>query len=201
MGYTHYVRISVQHLDPDIFAAFAWDCERLSMSTEIPLAGWNGTGDPLFAPNCVSFNGVQNCGHQERDLGIVWPSGDPGRGGVASKAPSTGSWFAGAHVSARTCDGDCSHETFRIDRDWKPEKWQKNWQKEGIFRCCKTAYKPYDVLVTACLIALAHHFPDVVRVTSDGESRDWQDARDLCSHALGYGKDFCLPQEENKEEV
>lgn len=98
-------------------------------------------------------------------------------------------------MSARTCDGDCSHETFRVERDWEPEKWQTNWQTEGIFSCCKTAYKPYDILVTACLIALKQHFPDVFTITSDGESHDWEDGRRLCQHVLGYGADFCLDKE------
>ncbi len=196
MGYTHYYRRTVQHLDPVQFAAFSWDCERLYSSTEIPLAGWDGTGDPLFAPDCVSFNGVEACGHQDRDLGIVWPSNDPGRGGIATKAPQTGTWFAGAHVSARTCGGDCSHETFRIERDWKPQAWQKDWRKDGIFSCCKTAYKPYDILVTACLIALKHSFPHVFTVTSDGTSHDWEDARRLCQHVLGYGAAFVLDKDE-----
>jgi len=201
MGYTHYVTRTVQHLDPQVFRAFVWDCERLYMSTEIPLASWDGTGDPLFAHDCVSFNGVKACGHDTRDLGIVWPSNDPKRGGVATKAPQVGGWFAGAQVSARTCDGSCAHETFRIERDWirEEEPWQSDWKRKGISSFCKTAYKPYDMLVTACLIALYHHFPDVVTIGSDGETADWQDARNLCQHVLGYGANFCLPEEDNEE--
>lgn len=85
--------------------------------------------------------------------------------------------------------GDDGHETFYVEKTFKPEEWQK--PKEGglYFEFCKTARKPYDVVVTACLIALHHHCPDV-KISSDGGNDEWGPGRDLCQRILGYGEGF-----------
>jgi len=42
------------------------------------------------------------------------------------------------------------------------------------FNSCKTAYKPYDEVVTACLlVARDHFFPSVLSSSSDGSWNDW----------------------------
>jgi hypothetical protein len=46
------------------------------------------------------------------------------------------------------------------------------------FNFCKTARKPYDLLVTALLILADHHAPGVWTITSDGDAADWQPALD-----------------------
>jgi len=58
--------------------------------------------------------------------------------------------------------GENSHETFYIVKD------------ENEWNFCKTARKPYDLLVCACLIAAA----DILgfTLTSDGGLEDWQPA-------------------------
>ena len=38
---------------------------------------------------------------------------------------------------------------------------------------CKTARKPYDFAVCAVLIIAYNHLPDIVLVTSDGDTDDW----------------------------
>jgi hypothetical protein len=38
---------------------------------------------------------------------------------------------------------------------------------------CKTAQKPYDVVVVACLIILSARLPDLFKVSSDGDTSDW----------------------------
>ena len=60
---------------------------------------------------------------------------------------------------------DLDHETFHI------EAKRNNWS------FCKTARKPYDLLVCACLIA-AHEILDF-EVKSDGGLEDWQPAIDF----------------------
>lgn len=196
MGYTHYWYRTSQTLDPQTFAAFVADCQAVCARAEIPLASWDGTGEPVFTSTEVAFNGREDCGHRERDLGIMWPAAHA-RGGIAMAAPQVGTWFAGALLTARTCDGDCSHETFRVTQTMKPNSWDPNAAE--IFACCKTAYKPYDILVTACLIVLKHHFPAAIRLSSDGEEHDWDDARRLCQHVLGYGADFVLRGDEEED--
>lgn len=53
------------------------------------------------------------------------------------------------------------HETFYLE------------SKSRGFWFCKTARKPYDVAVTACLLALRALMPEV-RISSDGRPRDWE---------------------------
>ena len=60
--------------------------------------------------------------------------------------------------------GDDGHETFFIPRIGKDSEF------------CKTARKPYDVYVVACLILLHHYKPDF-KWTSDGDTpEDFQKA-------------------------
>ena len=77
--------------------------------------------------------------------------------------------------------GDDAHETFSLS----PETAMG-------FQFCKTAYKPYDLVVVACLVALKHHLGGAVNVTSDGENYDWEEGVALCNEVLGYGGDFVL---------
>lgn len=62
--------------------------------------------------------------------------------------------------------GENSHETFYLGstpgEDAMPTK-------EGLFSFCKTAQKPYDSTVCACLIALKCVLGDKVEVSSDGD--------------------------------
>jgi hypothetical protein len=56
------------------------------------------------------------------------------------------------------------------------------------FNFCKTAGKPYDAVVTACLIAARDHFPpEILDIRSDGnwELGDWEDGAELYCRVLG----------------
>ncbi len=64
--------------------------------------------------------------------------------------------------------GDDAHETFLLERDGS----------EG-FTFCKTAQKPYDLAVTACLLIYKKHSPDTMHLTSDGDDEDWMAAKEL----------------------
>lgn len=90
--------------------------------------------------------------------------------------------------------GDDSHETFFIERKIRKPDYAgrtKGWD------FCKTAQKPYDPVVTACLCYLstvtrkedpASHEPiigsEVYSVSSDGDGSDWLDGLDLARKAL-----------------
>lgn len=91
--------------------------------------------------------------------------------------------------------GDNGHETFVVTMDFTIQyEGQKASDTSGLwFECCKTARKPYDLAVMACLIALASYFPEV-KVSSDGGNVDWEPARHLCDLVMGYGEDFVLDQ-------
>jgi hypothetical protein len=60
------------------------------------------------------------------------------------------------------------------------------------FDFCKTAFRPYDMAVTACLVIAKHYLQDRIVVRSDGDDDQWQDAKWLCQIELGYGLDFHL---------
>ena len=75
-------------------------------------------------------------------------------------------WFNGV--------SDEGHETFSLYR-----------QGSGGFEFCKTARKPYDVLVVACLLIYAHFSPGTIELSSDGERKDWAAGKKLAESALG----------------
>ena len=82
---------------------------------------------------------------------------------------------------------DDGHETFLVEQKFIPHYYRQ--EKNGkLFAFCKTARKPYDTAVTACLIILKHHFGDDFVVTSDGYTEEWQDGLNACIEYLGYGK-------------
>lgn len=68
--------------------------------------------------------------------------------------------------------GDDGHETFCL--------------MPGMtdFEFCKTANKPYDLIVCAILAVAASH-TNYIRVTSDGEPEDWAEAMVYASSILG----------------
>jgi hypothetical protein len=100
----------------------------------------------------------------------------------------------GQLIETRKCGGDCSHETFLIE----PFEEQADYRKdeELVFAFCKTAFKPYDLIVIAALIILKHHFGDKIIVHSDGTNEQWFDGKLLCYQTLGYGMLFKLDEDE-----
>ncbi len=78
--------------------------------------------------------------------------------------------------------GPDAHETFAM-----PESTQGLQPHErfgGYWAFCKTAHKPYDVIVTAVLAAMEHTAPLCIEVTSDGDVADWQAGLVLARLAL-----------------
>lgn len=49
---------------------------------------------------------------------------------------------------------------------------------------CKTARKPYDIVVVACLAVLKHYLGDQIAVSSDGYAKDWAMGVGLARAAL-----------------
>lgn len=201
MGYTHYW-YRPQTLEARMFAVAVKDIYVMLPVFErfgVPLAGGNGIGHPRITNTEICFNGVEQCGHQETDLGVAWPS-NTARGvneayqGAQHSLAST--WFAGAQVQTRVCGGDCSHEGFYVPRTFEPESYQQPYPDKHnfYFDFCKTAFKPYDLAVTVCLVILKHYLPHQLLVSSDGEEPQWADAKILCQKALGYGADFTLEE-------
>lgn len=93
---------------------------------------------------------------------------------IDSKHPDRLSGFS-AHVKKGSYGGlfingteDLSHEDFTIR-----EHFSQNFGFQKGFNFCKTAQKPYDIAVVACLIILQHYLKDAIEVSSDGDATDW----------------------------
>lgn len=81
-------------------------------------------------------------------------------------------------ASAFSSEGrDLAHETFY----WAGIPTQSEWRKDepDFFEFCKTAYKPYDAVVTAILIRAKTIYGSCVSISSDGEWSEWQAGRDM----------------------
>ena len=58
--------------------------------------------------------------------------------------------------------------------------------EDPSFQFTKTAYKPYDEVVTACLIVARDHFPPaLLTIHSDGEWAEWARGAALYEQVLG----------------
>jgi hypothetical protein len=73
--------------------------------------------------------------------------------------------------------GSEAHETLCIKRTSDNKAWQE--RTALVFNFCKTARKPYDVAVTASLIAMKELFPKC-ELSSDGDDEGgWNEGREL----------------------
>jgi hypothetical protein len=87
-------------------------------------------------------------------------------------------------AEAFTSDGrDLAHESFY----WAGIPTQSEWRKDDpdFFEFCKTAYKPYDAVVTAILIRAKTIYGSCVRISSDGDWHEWQAGRDMYEAIFG----------------
>jgi hypothetical protein len=87
-------------------------------------------------------------------------------------------------AEAFTSDGrDLAHESFY----WAGIPTQSEWRKDDpdFFEFCKTAYKPYDAVVTAILIRAKSIYGSCVRISSDGEWQEWQAGREMYEAIFG----------------
>ena len=89
-----------------------------------------------------------------------------------------GSYFGmGILIKHRTCDGNCSYETFRICRTCGETDKVRNGRYSDS---CKTGFRPYDFAVQCVLLVAKHHLKDRMQVWSGGSDFHWNDARLLC---------------------
>lgn len=202
MGYTHYWR-RPKTLEKRKYKAFCEDLKKILAYCEdelgIDLANGLGVKRPVIEEDKVSFNGsdAQRLGvwTTTEDVVIPWPSAtagltEPIADPIAKK--TDGTWFAGHVLQQRVAPigenglGSGSYESVYIPRVIDEEDYFVSKDEGLYFEFCKTAYRPYDIGVTACLIALKHHFPKCI-ISSDGEEKDWLDGRMVCFNLFGYG--------------
>ncbi len=68
--------------------------------------------------------------------------------------------------------------------------------EEGLaFSFCKTQGRPYDLVVTAILVAARHRFAEAFKVHSDGGEPEWAAGKQLCQEILGFGAEYAMDDE------
>lgn len=197
MGYTHYW-YRARSLDPAAFARAVEDCRKVCAALPVPLGNSAGEGEPEFGPDLIGLNGHRESGslmpQVARVNGLLWPTrkAEGVAGWSTTAEPTAGAWCAGPNVTTRTLpeSRDGSYESFIVER--QIEAARGTYAGGLCFDFCKTNFRPYDLCVQCCLIALAEHLGDAFKVHSDGDSEAWNEARDVCQHVLGYGLLFEL---------
>lgn len=81
-------------------------------------------------------------------------------------------WQANDEAVSFNGYGENSHETFYVT------------PSSAGFNFCKTAEKPYDTVVVACLIAMGRAYGDSVEISSDGNASDWASGSHLYQMAV-----------------
>jgi hypothetical protein len=186
MGYCHYWEIE-QEVDQETFSRIADDVQQIVLTLDdmgVRLAGPLGEGLPEIDAAHVSFNGMWHCGHVANDeITIPFPAADAAGVGLSTNAVE-GSYFGmGTLLGHRTCDGNCSYETFRFLRKCSEIDKLRN----GRFSdSCKTGFRPYDLAVQCVLLIAKHYLKDRIQVWSGGNDYHWNDARQLCYVYLSY---------------
>lgn len=74
---------------------------------------------------------------------------------------------------------ELDHETFAFDLfDIGRFNKIENLENDEIWSFCKTAHKPYDLVVCASLMAIKHHLKSDFKISSDGsiEYGEWKEA-------------------------
>ena len=100
-------------------------------------------------------------------------------------------------------EGDCGHETFSLQRksDKRLEDYATRLDRKYIFDFCKTARKPYDIVVCCLLVILKHRLGNMIEIGSDGRDGTndgvyyeidgaWSDAIKICVENLSYDLNY-----------
>lgn len=103
--------------------------------------------------------------------------------GLGEPEFTEGSFAINGDAKAFNNGRDLAHETFY----WAgiPEQPEHRKVESDYFSFCKTAYKPYDAVVTAILIRAKTIYGDCVRISSDGDWQEWQAGREMYQTVFG----------------
>jgi len=169
MGYTHYITRKEKELDQETWGRFIKDCKILVKNmpaTSLGSAG-NDESSPLHLTGCGAFKLPQFSKHR-----VYFNGGHPDSKRIKKKNEHQGKEYT--YWEDEPSHG-LDHETFVIQRKYPKDNRSYTTPNE-YFAFCKTARKPYDLMVCAVLILYKLHFQDRVSVCSDGDFEDWAPA-------------------------
>ena len=83
--------------------------------------------------------------------------------------------YGGAAINGK---GENSHEDFSLREHFKQNL-------ENAFNFCKTARKPYDIVIVACLVILKHRLGNAIIISSDGNASNWIAGTELAKRLTG----------------
>ena len=97
-------------------------------------------------------------------------------------------------------ENDRGHETISLQRK-SDKSLQDPTDKKYIFDFCKTARKPYDIVVCCLLVILKHRLGNMIEISSDGRDGTndgvyyevdgaWSNAIKLCVENLSYDLNY-----------
>jgi len=161
MGYTHYFNVKAE-LDQKVWDKFIREAKTLLKAL----------------PKTVTLKQFDYQRYSDdRDKGIELPREDY-RSEVEQPVALVGENSKGKPVLDANCvffNGaePLSFEDFYISRTTPDSSY------------VKTERRPYDLAVCVVLLSLAHHFPDQVHVSSDGNLNDWKAAFELYQTVTG----------------
>jgi hypothetical protein len=186
MGYCHYWRQQIE-IEEAVFLRIVSDFQKMVLILDdlgVRLAGPLGEGLPEITSSHIAFNGLANCGHIKNDE-ICVPFAAPDASGIGSSINAVaGLYFIGVLLKHRTCNGNCSYETFDFRR--VPNSRLQTISDGWYFDNCKTGFRPYDLAVQCLLLIAKHHLDERLKVHSGGADFHWNDPRRLCHAYLGY---------------
>ena len=198
MGYTHYWS-RPPAIDADVFRAIRMDFERLILPLAdlgIPLAAWDGRNEPRIDDDDIRFNGVRDCGHpKNEEIFIPYPM-DNARG-IGQSYSAIGDVGLTVKLRHRCCSGTCKYEAFAFPRIADGESFDDGDPETKGLVCywVKTAFRPYDIAVTAALLIAKRYLRNQLVVIGDGLDAQWADAKELCQQHLGYGDWFAIMED------
>ena len=175
MGYTHYVYRLIKDHDQETWDNFIKDCKKLykNMPRNTDTASGCYSEYPLIINGCFQYKLPQF----NKDK--VYFNGGSSKERFKYKDDKKYYWKDELERI------DLGHETFILKRKaWKNLEYRKN--EPMLFSFCKTARKPYDLMVCACLILYKYYFKDEVIIHSDGGESDWTPALEFVQSICKY---------------
>ena len=169
MGYTHhweqYESIPLEDWEP-----FIQDCKKLykNMPDHSESSGGYHKDDPLYLSGCFKYK------YPKFNKKWVYFNGSSTPPKDRKKDNSNYKYWA---------EDPLEHETFVLTREIEENEYGET--DGSMWSFCKTARKPYDLMVQAVLLLAKCHFKDRIRIppddwnNSDGEYEDWIQAFEL----------------------